>query len=170
MVTAYHAKLECIYKDGKLPEAPLIDLEALTALMPKDKNPIAVMIFEQTVKSRTSDFETLCSILKTQIETYYNTLCQFGLSMQNKIKSFKDYAKAPVDKNPVWLCKAFQSVCMGNTSVVAKDSKMSTMIVLTGLKKNAKYESIHVYHERWKLSYKAYQESGNTELSEPEQP
>ena len=169
VATAYHTKLECIEKEGTLPVAPPIDLEALAAMAPRDKNPILNMIFEQTVKSRTAEFEKLASRLLSETETYFTTLWfQFGLSMQNQIRCLKDYAAAEIEKNSVWLWKAFQAICLGNTSVIAKDSKMSALISLTGMKKSAKYESIHTYYERWKLSYQAYTDGGNVKLSESE--
>ena len=59
VATAYHTKLECIEKEGALPVAPPIDLEALAAMAPRDKNPILNMIFEQAVKSRDPFFQML---------------------------------------------------------------------------------------------------------------
>ena len=150
----FNTKLECIESSGTMPVVPELDLEMLLSLAPKEysdedddndelllkppkkkaenytaMNRLSAIVFEQTVKTHASKREDAVLLLKQQCERYFDILWrQLSLPMQHYIERFKDYAASKLSKNPVWLWKCIQSICLGIESVSGyEDSSIKRM-------------------------------------------
>ncbi len=129
----FDSELECIELKGVIPTAAPIDINSLIVLRPKDNDPIAAMIFEQTVKTRASEREKKVERLQEQCNSDYVTLWnQLDLTMQSQLKLLKDFEASNDNKNVVWLWKAIQSICLAIVTVAQEDPSISALLYLTG--------------------------------------
>ena len=135
----------------------------------EDENPLYAMqlnIFNNKIKTLSTARENRALKVTADKESFYVIIwLQCGLSMQNFLRSVRDFSARHSAKDVLWLYKALEAVGTGTVALSETDSEASTLTILTGMSKG-NYENIHTYYERWKLAYVASVAAGNQAFKE----
>ena len=138
-------RMTSVVKFGKLPEIPPVNEIELLQSAPKGDDKVSHIFWESKVKALAKVYSEDHIKLNDDIQRYYlNLWLQLSLSFQNQVEKMQNYQNHSSEYDVIWLWNCIQAICIGTATIVKKTSKISTMRLLTGIKKN-KFETIDVF-------------------------